>query len=109
MIQDGVIRDESPLDLTPVFRRLCDACRVGDLKACHEALADGANINARDQFDYTPLILVINPMRRHVVTILLTMARQVFAVTTTSCSSSSNPAHSANEIPFKANDVYTMH
>jgi ankyrin repeat/BTB/POZ domain-containing protein 1 len=58
LIQDGVLRDESPLDASPEFQKLCNACRIGDLKGCQEAIATGVNINARDHFDYTPLILV---------------------------------------------------
>lgn len=58
LIQDGVLKDESPLDVSSEFQKLCDACRVGDLKSCQEAIATGVNINARDLFDYTPLILV---------------------------------------------------
>jgi hypothetical protein len=58
MIQDGKIRDDSPLDVSDEFGALCRACRVGDLKGCQEAIAAGVNINARDSFDYTPLILV---------------------------------------------------
>jgi hypothetical protein len=58
LIATGVLRDESPLDISPEFQKLCDACRVGDLKGCQEAIATGVNINARDYFDYTPLILV---------------------------------------------------
>jgi len=58
LIATGVLRDDSPLDVTPEFQKLCDACRVGDLKGCQEAIASGVNINARDYFDYTPLILV---------------------------------------------------
>ncbi len=42
---------------SPRFQGLCDACRIGDLKGCQEAIAAGVNINARDVFDYTPLIL----------------------------------------------------
>ncbi|EHL01046.1 putative BTB/POZ domain-containing protein 3 [Glarea lozoyensis 74030] len=57
MIQDGKIRDDSPLDVSDEFGALCRACRVGDLKGCQEAIAAGVNINARDSFDYTPLIL----------------------------------------------------
>ena len=60
MIRDGVIRDDSPVDNSPEFETLCDACRVGDLKRCQEAIAAGVNLNARDVFDYTPLILVSN-------------------------------------------------
>lgn len=58
LIATGVLREDSPLDVSPEFQKLCDACRVGDLKGCQEAIAVGANINARDYFDYTPLILV---------------------------------------------------
>jgi ankyrin repeat/BTB/POZ domain-containing protein 1 len=58
LIRDGVLRDDSPLDGSPEFQKLCDACRIGNLKACQEAIATGVNINARDLFDYTPLILV---------------------------------------------------
>jgi hypothetical protein len=58
LIRDGVLRDDSPLDVSEEFSKLCDACRRGDLKACQEAITTGVNINARDLFDYTPLILV---------------------------------------------------
>jgi ankyrin repeat/BTB/POZ domain-containing protein 1 len=58
LIRDGVLRDDSPLDVSEEFSKLCDACRRGDLKACQEAITIGVNINARDLFDYTPLILV---------------------------------------------------
>jgi ankyrin repeat/BTB/POZ domain-containing protein 1 len=58
LIRDGVLKDDSPLDLSEEFQKLCTACRKGDLKACQEAITTGVNINARDQFDYTPLILV---------------------------------------------------
>jgi ankyrin repeat/BTB/POZ domain-containing protein 1 len=59
LIQDGVLKDDSPLDVSDEFQKLCGSCRVGDLKGCQEAIATGVNINARDAFDYTPLILVI--------------------------------------------------
>jgi hypothetical protein len=58
LIKDGVLRDDSPLDVSEEFSKLCDACRRGDLKACQESITTGVNINARDRFDYTPLILV---------------------------------------------------
>lgn len=58
MIQAGVLRDDSPLDTSPEFSNFCDACRIGDLKVCQELITAGVNINARDLFDYTPLILV---------------------------------------------------
>ncbi|KAI9056044.1 hypothetical protein LZ554_000975 [Drepanopeziza brunnea f. sp. 'monogermtubi'] len=57
LIQDGVLKDDSPLDVSVDFQKLCNACRIGDLKGCQEAVASGVNINARDVFDYTPLIL----------------------------------------------------
>ena len=57
-ISAGRLKEDNPLDLSEEFRALCDACRRGDLKLCHEKIAGGVNINARDRFDYTPLILV---------------------------------------------------
>lgn len=50
--------EDLPLDTTAAFTELCDACRAGDLKRCQELVSDGVNFNARDAFDYTPLILV---------------------------------------------------
>ena len=58
LIQDGKLKEDSPLDNSENFVRLCEACRRGDLKTCQEMITEGANINARDKFDYTPLILV---------------------------------------------------
>lgn len=57
-IRAGKLKEDNPLDFSEDFRLLCDACRRGDLKLCQEQLSKGVNINARDQFDYTPLILV---------------------------------------------------
>jgi ankyrin repeat/BTB/POZ domain-containing protein 1 len=57
-ISAGTLKEDNPLDLTEDFRLLCDACRRGDLKVCQEKITEGVNINARDRFDYTPLILV---------------------------------------------------
>ncbi|KAJ9254286.1 hypothetical protein DTO195F2_6651 [Paecilomyces variotii] len=57
LIKEGTLKDDNPLDLSESFRVLCDACRTGDLKVCQEKISEGVNINARDQFDYTPLIL----------------------------------------------------
>ena len=62
LIEDGRLKDENPLDISEKFSALCEACRRGDLKTCRETVVDGVNINARDQFDYTPLILVIAPL-----------------------------------------------
>ena len=58
LIEDGKLREDNPLDVSETFSRLCEACRRGDLKLCQELITGGVNINARDRFDYTPLILV---------------------------------------------------
>ncbi|KAJ5824803.1 hypothetical protein N7447_007143 [Penicillium robsamsonii] len=57
LIKDGTIKDDNPLDLSEPFRELCSACRQGDLKVCQEKITEGVNVNARDPYDYTPLIL----------------------------------------------------
>ncbi|BDD61613.1 hypothetical protein MAP00_006653 [Monascus purpureus] len=57
LVDEGVIKEDNPLDLSLPFRQLCDACRKGDLKVCQEKINEGVNINARDPYDYTPLIL----------------------------------------------------
>ncbi|EAW08840.1 ankyrin repeat and BTB/POZ domain protein [Aspergillus clavatus NRRL 1] len=57
LIQEGTIKDDNPLDLSEPFRELCEACRKGDLKICQEKITEGVNVNARDPYDYTPLIL----------------------------------------------------
>ncbi|KAF1944227.1 hypothetical protein EJ02DRAFT_371963 [Clathrospora elynae] len=56
-ISSGQLKEENPLDLSDEFRTFCEACRRGDLKVCQELISTGVNINARDKFDYTPLIL----------------------------------------------------
>ncbi|KAF7195487.1 BTB/POZ domain-containing protein 3 [Pseudocercospora fuligena] len=56
-ISAGRLKEENPLDTSDEFRKFCEACRRGDLKACQEAISMGININARDAYDYTPLIL----------------------------------------------------
>lgn len=58
LIEDGILKEDNPLDVTENFRKLCEGCRRGDLKICQEMITEGVNINARDPFDYTPLILV---------------------------------------------------
>jgi len=58
LIEDGVLKDDNPLDVSEDFHTLCEACRRGDLKVCQEKIAQGVNINAKDKDDYTPLILV---------------------------------------------------
>ena len=57
-ISAGQLKEDNPLDTTDAFRTFCEACRRGDLKVCQEIISTGVNINARDEFDYTPLILV---------------------------------------------------
>lgn len=58
LISTGRLKEENPLDTSPAFRLFCEACRRGDLKVCQEHISNSININARDEFDYTPLILV---------------------------------------------------
>jgi ankyrin repeat and BTB/POZ domain-containing protein 1 len=58
LIEQGVLKEDNPLDFSANFQKLCDACRRGDPKVCQEMIQEGANINAKDQYDYTPLILV---------------------------------------------------
>ncbi len=58
LIQNGVLREENPLDLTADFSSFLEACRAGDLKRCQELISAGVNINGKDSFDYTPLIIV---------------------------------------------------
>lgn len=59
LIESGILKEDNPLDISDNFRKLCESCRRGDLKSCQEMImTEGVNINARDQFDYTPLILV---------------------------------------------------
>ncbi|KAI9670905.1 MAG: hypothetical protein M1817_003790 [Caeruleum heppii] len=70
-ISRGQLRDDSPLDASPGFQTLCIACRRGDLKLCQEMITEGANINARDAFDYTPLILASLCGHYEVVRLLL--------------------------------------
>ena len=58
LIETGKLKEDFALDRSEPFIALEEACRRGDLKACQEAIIAGVNINARDEFDYTPLILV---------------------------------------------------
>ncbi|KAI1815602.1 BTB/POZ domain-containing protein [Poronia punctata] len=57
LVQTGVLRDENPLDTSEEFKQLLEACRRGDLRTTQELISAGVNINGRDRFDYTPLIL----------------------------------------------------
>lgn len=63
MIKSGVLKEENPLDLSPQFNQLVEACRRGDLRTCQELISAGVNINGRDRFDYTPLIIVSEALR----------------------------------------------
>lgn len=67
-VSSGRLKEENPLDTSTDFRRFCEACRRGDLKGCQEQIGTGININARDEFDYTPLILVSGVVRNLVAT-----------------------------------------
>lgn len=58
LIKNGVLRDENPLDESPEFNDFLLACRHGDLRKCQELIGLGVNINGKDDFDYTPLIIV---------------------------------------------------
>ncbi|KAL8839658.1 MAG: hypothetical protein Q9170_001664 [Blastenia crenularia] len=71
LIEDGRLKEDNPLDLSEGFSKLCEACRRGDLKLCQEMITDGVNINARDRFDYTPLILASLCGHYEVVQLLL--------------------------------------
>ncbi|KAF4977428.1 hypothetical protein FZEAL_6040 [Fusarium zealandicum] len=57
LIKSGVLRDENPLDDSPEFHGFLMACRRGDLRTCQELISQGVNINGKDSFDYTPLII----------------------------------------------------
>lgn len=57
-VSSGRLKEENPVDTSPDFQILCNACRRGDLKVCQEQISKDVNLNARDMYDYTPLILV---------------------------------------------------
>ncbi|KAK4178895.1 hypothetical protein QBC36DRAFT_92192 [Triangularia setosa] len=57
LIQNGVLRNEHPFDTSPEFHNFLMACRRGDLKRCQELISEGININGKDAYDYTPLII----------------------------------------------------
>ena len=72
LIEEGLLKEDNPLDFSENFQRLCGACRRGDLKVCQEMIQEGTNINAKDEYDYTPLILVsaqISDLMRFTITI----------------------------------------
>lgn len=58
LMKEGIRKDDVPMDTSDEFAELCEACRRGDLRGVQEGIGRGVNINARDEFDYTPLILV---------------------------------------------------
>jgi ankyrin repeat and BTB/POZ domain-containing protein 1 len=57
LISRGVLREDNPLDLSNDFNEFLEACRRGDLRRCQELISSGVNINGKDKFDYTPLIV----------------------------------------------------
>lgn len=58
LIKADVLRDENPLDQSEEFTQFLLACRHGDLRKCQEFISQGGvNINGKDRFDYTPLIV----------------------------------------------------
>ncbi|KZZ98959.1 BTB/POZ fold protein [Moelleriella libera RCEF 2490] len=57
MIKSGELREENPLDQSDEFNRFLLACRRCDLRKCQELISQGVNINGKDRFDYTPLII----------------------------------------------------
>lgn len=58
LIESGILREDNPLDQSSEFTEFLSACRKGDLKTCQEFISNGININGKDHFDYTPLIIV---------------------------------------------------
>lgn len=132
LIKDGRLKEDNPLDFSESFAKLCEACRRGDLKVCQEMITEGANINARDSFDYTPLILVSRSLsssacallraldasppskflgQLHILLcaeqarLIARMTRLVFVGITKSYSYSLNLARCANETHFKARGI----
>jgi len=58
-IAAGRLKEDNPLDASDDFHHFCEAVRRGDLRYIQEKISEGEiNINARDRYDYTPLILV---------------------------------------------------
>ncbi|KAI1099582.1 hypothetical protein F4804DRAFT_321526 [Jackrogersella minutella] len=57
LVRSGILRDENPLDLGEEFNELLEVCRRGDLKRTQQLISAGVNINGKDRFDYTPLIV----------------------------------------------------
>ena len=109
MIQAGKLKEDNPLDLSEPFWKLCEACRRGNLKVCQEMISEGANINAKDQFDYTPLILVSDYQGPTRLASLLMREQRPACVGITKLSSfSSRLALCVNVTPSRASDVFIM-
>lgn len=81
MVRSGLLKEENPLDLSPEFNQLVEACRRGDLRTCQQLISAGVNINGRDRFDYTPLIIVSGAPRIAVSGHVLMRSRLAFADT----------------------------
>ncbi|EFW99280.1 ankyrin repeat and btb poz domain containing protein [Grosmannia clavigera kw1407] len=71
LISSGVLREENPLDLSDDFAIFLEACRRGDLGQCQKSISTGVNINGKDEFDYTPLIIASLCGHYEVVQLLL--------------------------------------
>ncbi len=102
-ISSGQLKEENPLDLSDDFRLFCEACRRGDEKVCQEMISKGVNINARDKYDYTPLILV--SLRNSMHPRSADNQRLVCAATMKSSGCSSRMVLSVSETPSRANDA----
>lgn len=105
-ISSGQLKEENPLDLSDDFRLFCEACRRGDLKVCQEMISQGVNLNARDKYDYTPLILVSMIALGYLH--CADRPRPVCAAITKLYASFLRMVRSVSETPSKANDAYTM-
>lgn len=93
----GPSHDENPLDLSPEFDDFLLACRLGDLRKCQQLITSGVNVNGKDSYDYTPLIIVrtlllsLSPLLLPMTT-SLTAPRPVSVATMSSSSCSWNQA-----------------
>lgn len=108
-IENSWFEEDSPLDLSEEFSKLCLACRTGDLKSCQELITDGVSINAHDQFDYTPLILVRLTFTSFFNRILiLDLPRPAYAAIMRLYNFYWRLAHSVCEILSRVSDVSIM-
>ncbi|KAK3371996.1 hypothetical protein B0H63DRAFT_420484 [Podospora didyma] len=71
LIRSGVLRNEHPVDPSQAFADFMQACRKGNLKECQELITLGVNINGKDRFDYTPLVIASLCGHYEVVRLLL--------------------------------------